>query len=616
MTDHHLIAITTYGKQTIGKQKIPALKCGSGATAPVLLRLFGDRAREVTSNRASYRYIHIDGKLPKLRGGYLLLKLTETELDAAEYICRECTAVSSRITIWHEDGWLEFPTKDHDYQPAKQYGPDFRPLESMAMSLSDPDSLIEKHKGQIIAEYNQRDPHKPGWWWLTGDTYPHRGTIKRWGGRWSARRKAWYLIDWELPSAIRQLVDENSAPVKPPPEPQQPDDDDGLELMPDWLIRIINERRHENDNHSLDETLVFARLFMPDADWYLWVSEYDPKERRVLCYAILNSDTQMAEWGWQWVDDLEAVRGKMGLPMERDTSFQPKPLNEALDDWKRQRGLSDDSVPVENVAAHDHTPEVIEGEPEQPTGIRIIEPPIRSANGNAPDDDVLSAIQSVGKILKYTGKPAPHRPKSGIVPINQSFCGELTGDISGSVYCYGYATFDNVLVYLNMGGPRSSVEAIRAKLSKGQAVNLHPPDAPSIELASDNDADGNANTGRYTAFAQNISEARFMSMILLHEWITEPNFNGDSVTFIFRISTEQAQAQLLDQVRKLVNVAVFDDWSEYLWQAGTNAMLVRPARSGGAIDLLSVLLDSSAWTRLITGGIEQQVIVLPETTTA
>jgi hypothetical protein len=135
-------------------------------------------------------------------------------------------------------------------------------------------------------------------------------------------------------------------------------------------------------------------------------------------------------------------------------------------------------------------------------------------------------------------------------------------------------------------------------------------------LAPDNDADGNANTGRYTAFAQNISEARFMSMILLHEWIVEPNYNGDSVTFIFRVSPEQAQAQLLNHVRKLVNVAVFDGWSDYLWQAGTNAMLVRPARSGGEIDLLSVLLDSSAWTRLITGGIEQQVITLPETTSA
>lgn len=41
-------------------------------------------------------------------------------------------------------------------------------------------------------------------------------------------------------------------------------------------------------------------------------------------------------------------------------------------------------------------------------------------------------------------------------------------------------------------------------------------------------------------------------------------------------------------------------------------MLVRPTRSAGGIDLLTVALDATAWTRLITGGVEQGVIVLPD----
>jgi len=40
-------------------------------------------------------------------------------------------------------------------------------------------------------------------------------------------------------------------------------------------------------------------------------------------------------------------------------------------------------------------------------------------------------------------------------------------------------------------------------------------------------------------------------------------------------------------------------------------MLVRPTRSSGDIDLITVTLDIDAWTRLITGGIEQGVITLP-----
>lgn len=56
---------------------------------------------------------------------------------------------------------------------------------------------------------------------------------------------------------------------------------------------------------------------------------------------------------------------------------------------------------------------------------------------------------------------------------------------------------------------------------------------------------------------------------------------------------------------------MFDAWSDYLYAAGQTAGLVRLTRSAGAIDLLTVALDAEAWTRLITGGLEQNVIQLP-----
>jgi hypothetical protein len=43
-------------------------------------------------------------------------------------------------------------------------------------------------------------------------------------------------------------------------------------------------------------------------------------------------------------------------------------------------------------------------------------------------------------------------------------------------------------------------------------------------------------------------------------------------------------------------------------------MLVRKTRSAGGIDLLSIDLDVDAWTRLITGGLEQRIIRLPQGT--
>jgi hypothetical protein len=56
---------------------------------------------------------------------------------------------------------------------------------------------------------------------------------------------------------------------------------------------------------------------------------------------------------------------------------------------------------------------------------------------------------------------------------------------------------------------------------------------------------------------------------------------------------------------------VFADWTGYLWQAGQSAMLVRPTRTGGDVQLWTVTLDCDAWTRLITGGLAQGIIRLP-----
>ena len=157
-----------------------------------------------------------------------------------------------------------------------------------------------------------------------------------------------------------------------------------------------------------------------------------------------------------------------------------------------------------------------------------------------------------------------------------------------------------------------AVEAIRAKLGKGDTISLVPADAPALELNA-GETEDKANTGMYTAYLQTLPEAKFTSAILVHECITQPNYLGKSVTGIFRTSDEQAMAKLLHHVRQLVNIPVFEQWSGYLYQAGQTAGLVRrPSPQGGGIDLLIVDLDASAWTRLVTGGLANGVIALPQ----
>ncbi len=187
--------------------------------------------------------------------------------------------------------------------------------------------------------------------------------------------------------------------------------------------------------------------------------------------------------------------------------------------------------------------------------------------------------------------------------VGHEYVGELTGSISGDVHCYGYAIHEGICVYVSMGGPRMAVEAIRAKLTKGDIVSCAPWDAPSVELTA-----GEGNSGMYHAYLTNIPEAKFTSLILVHEWAIAPNYNGAATTFLFRTEDAQATTKLKQHVTELVKVPVFDAWAGYLYDAGQTAGLVRKTRSGGAIDLLTVDLDTTAWTRLITGGLERNQI--------
>jgi len=185
------------------------------------------------------------------------------------------------------------------------------------------------------------------------------------------------------------------------------------------------------------------------------------------------------------------------------------------------------------------------------------------------------------------------------------YVGELTGSITGDVHCYGYAIHDGICIYVSMGGPRMAVEAIRAKLSKGDIVSCAPWDAPSVELTA-----GEGNSGMYHAYMTNIPEAKFTSLILVHEWAVMPNYSGAATTFLFRTDDAQATAKLKHHVTELVKVPVFDAWSDYLYSAGQTASLVRPTRSAGAIDVLTIDLDATAWTGLITGGLSAKGIAL------
>lgn len=496
-----IIALHTYGSHRVvdprTHQQVSAYKMGyTDATAEALLTIYGPQAHDVSSPQAAYRYIKLDMPVT-VRYGYLVLKITTPQLAQVETITRR--RLRPATYRWQSEQWWEFPNdRQGEYSEiAGRSGPSFNPAGLLVTSPTTQEKTAAV--SGINIERSQHDPNRPTWWWITGDTYPHRDLLKGQGAKFSGRRKAWYWVGWKLPTAIQELG------VAPTDEPK-------------------------------------------------------PIAENPLPPMVQLSDDPCT------VEEAAAI---LGLPLKKDP---PGPTINPR--WAARQNMPAAPLDMPNTLP--------------------LSPP--------KNEQVEQAIETIkSRQFKPSSMSVSHK---GLIPIGQQYVGELTGSVTGHVYCFGYAVHEGVLVYLNMGGPRMAVEAIRAKLSKGEMVNLVQWDGPAIELTA-----GENQTGMYTDFMQHIPEAKFTSCILAHEWVVTPNYGGISSTFMFH--TPDEQAKLKHHVHELVKVPVFDAWASYLWEAGQVAMLVRKTRAGGEADLWTIDLDADAWTRLITGGLEQGAICLP-----
>lgn len=103
----------------------------------------------------------------------------------------------------------------------------------------------------------------------------------------------------------------------PKPSPEQ---DNAHDLMPDWLAEQIPALYSQE---GVDDPTVRAKFFTPDSSWTWFVTEYSPLER--LCFGLV--DGHEKELGYFSLDELQSVRGPMGLKIERDLYFTPCPLS-------------------------------------------------------------------------------------------------------------------------------------------------------------------------------------------------------------------------------------------------------------------------------------------------
>lgn len=70
------------------------------------------------------------------------------------------------------------------------------------------------------------------------------------------------------------------------------------------------------------EAIAYVKFFTPDSNWTWYATEYDPTQR--LFFGLVDGFER--ELGYFSLDELESIRGGLGLRVERDRYFKPLKL--------------------------------------------------------------------------------------------------------------------------------------------------------------------------------------------------------------------------------------------------------------------------------------------------
>jgi hypothetical protein len=89
------------------------------------------------------------------------------------------------------------------------------------------------------------------------------------------------------------------------------------------LARIPN--LYETEEIPLKEKKIHLHFFIGASDWY--IAEYDGKDL-FFGYAILNGDTEMAEWGYISFRELRELKIPPGFEVDRDLFWKVRPASQ------------------------------------------------------------------------------------------------------------------------------------------------------------------------------------------------------------------------------------------------------------------------------------------------
>jgi len=73
------------------------------------------------------------------------------------------------------------------------------------------------------------------------------------------------------------------------------------------------------------EAIAYAKFFNPCGDGTWYMTEYDPIEGRAFGKVVMHGESEL---GYFMIPELEAIKLRFGMYIERDIHFSPTPLKD------------------------------------------------------------------------------------------------------------------------------------------------------------------------------------------------------------------------------------------------------------------------------------------------
>jgi hypothetical protein len=201
--------------------------------------------------------------------------------------------------------------------------------------------------------------------------------------------------------------------------------------------------------------------------------------------------------------------------------------------------------------------------------------------------------------------PTPRFTPTQTYTLPQTYIGQI-GSAVGTVFAFGAATWEHQPVYLDVAGGNAAVQSVWARLADGQVVHIVPLETGGANILLQPRAKGSLKPLR-KKLALGLDH-----LLLLHHDLVEPIYGETSATYLIELDATQRVAKLAAHITHLVQIAVFESYHPYLWDAGQAAKLLRRCTCYGRVQLWHLTLDAEQWTALICEGLRENKLELPK----